>query len=112
MVGDGAVGKTSAILSYMVNKIPEDYQPTVADSFSVDVTVDKENFTLEIFDTAGQEDFDRYLQFSLFILPKCTMVFRIRKQNIPVDTAVFLVCFSTVSQNSLENVKVCVKDLR
>lgn len=63
MVGDGAVGKTSAILSYMVNKIPEDYQPTVADSFSVDITVDKENFTLEIFDTAGQEDFDRYNSF-------------------------------------------------
>eukprot|EP00092_Neocalanus_flemingeri_P025605 GFUD01027760.1.p1 GENE.GFUD01027760.1~~GFUD01027760.1.p1 ORF type:complete len:194 (-),score=61.30 GFUD01027760.1:60-641(-) len=88
VVGDGAVGKTAMMMSYMTSKIPTDYQPTVVDTFSVNITVEEEEYTLEIFDTAGQEDFDR-----------------IRSQSFP-DTDVFLVCFSTISKVTLENVKI------
>ena len=59
VVGDGAVGKTAMMMSYMTSKIPTEYQPTVVDTFSVTIMVDNEEYILEIFDTAGQEDFDR-----------------------------------------------------
>ena len=59
VVGDGAVGKTAMMMSYMTSKIPVEYQPTVVDTFSVTVNVETEEYTLDIYDTAGQEDFDR-----------------------------------------------------
>ncbi len=53
-----------------------------------------EPYTLGLFDTAGQEDYDR-----------------LRPLSYP-QTDVFLVCFSVVSPSSYENVKekVCVCD--
>ena len=50
-----------------------------------------EPYTLGLFDTAGQEDYDR-----------------LRPLSYP-QTDVFLVCFSVVSPSSFENVKEKVK---
>ena len=50
-----------------------------------------EPYTLGLFDTAGQEDYDR-----------------LRPLSYP-QTDVFLVCFSVVSPSSLENVKEKVR---
>eukprot|EP00092_Neocalanus_flemingeri_P015465 GFUD01016742.1.p2 GENE.GFUD01016742.1~~GFUD01016742.1.p2 ORF type:complete len:201 (-),score=78.80 GFUD01016742.1:33-614(-) len=87
VVGDGAVGKTAMMMSFMTSKIPTDYQPTVVDTFSVDITVEGEEYTLDIFDTAGQDEFNR-----------------IRSQSF-AGTNVFLACFSTVSKVTLDNVQ-------
>lgn len=48
-----------------------------------------EPYTLGLFDTAGQEDYDR-----------------LRPLSYP-QTDVFLICFSVNSPASFENVKVC-----
>ena len=60
LVGDGAVGKTCLLLSYAQDKLPDEYVPTVFDSYSVTVPMGEDNIELNMFDTAGQEDYDKW----------------------------------------------------
>jgi len=55
--------------------------------YAVTLNVDHRPYLLALFDTAGQEDYDR-----------------LRVLSYP-HTSVFLVCFSVVSPASLENVE-------
>ncbi|EGV91402.1 Rho-related GTP-binding protein RhoV [Cricetulus griseus] len=54
LVGDGAVGKSSLIVSYTCNGYPARYRPTALDTFSVQVLVDGSPVRIELWDTAGQ----------------------------------------------------------
>lgn len=93
-VGDGAVGKTCLLISYTEKHFPEQYVPTVFNNTTKDVTLKPDGkevkeelkVCVDMWDTAGQEDFDRIRFLS----------YR--------GTDVFLICFSVVEPSSFENV--------
>jgi small GTP-binding protein len=86
VVGDGALGKTSLLLSYTTNAFPAEYLPTVFDNYSACVMIKNQQINLQLWDTAGQECYAK-----------------LRHLSYP-QTDVFIICFSLVAPNSLQNV--------
>jgi small GTP-binding protein len=81
-----AVGKTCLLIAYANNRFPEDYIPTVFDNYVVNLTAGDQTIELGLWDTAGQEEYDRLRPLSY------------------ANANVFLVCFSVVNPVSFENV--------
>lgn len=86
IVGDGAVGKTSMLISYTKGEFPETHVPTIFDNYVGKVMFGNEEIILELLDTAGQEDFDR-----------------IRLLSYP-GADVIICCYSVNSRTTLANV--------
>jgi hypothetical protein len=87
-VGDDAVGKTCLLISYTIpmNDFSEDYEPTVFYNHSANTVVDGRPVSLNLWDTAGQEEYDR-----------------LRHLSYP-DADVYLLAFSIINPASYENV--------
>merc|ERR1712088_1028266 len=86
IVGDGACGKTCLLIVFSKDEFPEVYVPTVFENYIADIEVEQKQVELALWDTAGQEDYDR-----------------LRPLSYP-DTDVILMCFAIDSPDSLENI--------
>ncbi|KAK5580689.1 hypothetical protein RB653_000712 [Dictyostelium firmibasis] len=90
VVGDGTVGKTTLLLSYITQAFITEYTPTVFDNFSAIEEVDDGKLVnVILWDTAGQDD---YAQIRTTCYTNCRY-------------DVFLLCFSVVNRDSFDNVK-------
>ncbi|XP_015273134.1 PREDICTED: rho-related GTP-binding protein RhoF [Gekko japonicus] len=88
VVGDGGCGKTSLLLVYAKGAFPEEYAPSVFEKYTCSITVGKKEVLLHLYDTAGQEDYDRLRPLSY--------------QN----TSVVLVCYDVMNPTSFDNVLI------
>ncbi|EDW07060.1 uncharacterized protein LOC6584083 [Drosophila mojavensis] len=87
LVGDGAVGKTNLILSYLENRFNPEHVPTASDIYNVEVNVNESPVHLTLCDTAGQDTLDP-----------------LRELSYP-DSDVFLLCFSVVKPETFGAIK-------
>lgn len=86
VIGDGACGKTSLLLAYKDKTFNADYVPTVFETSITSVPVEDRLVELALWDTAGQEDYDR-----------------LRPLSYP-DTDVLLLCFAIDKPDSKDNI--------
>lgn len=86
IVGDGACGKTCLLTVFSKDRFPDVYIPTIFESSVANIEVDGNQVELALWDTAGQEDYDR-----------------LRPLSYP-DTDVIVMCFSIDSPDSLHNI--------
>ena len=86
IVGDGCCGKTCLLTVLATDRFPSFYIPTVFETNVTDIHIDGKEVEMALWDTAGQDDYDR-----------------LRPLSYP-DTDVILMCFSIEDPDSLYNV--------
>ncbi|KAJ6008191.1 hypothetical protein N7540_012167 [Penicillium herquei] len=91
IVGDPCSGKTALVQRWVDNtwpdlNQPQKFYPTVCDDYQLDYTIDGDKFEIALFDTAGDEAYDR-----------------LRPLAYP-DTNGIVLCFSIDSYDSVDNI--------
>jgi len=87
VVGDGAVGKTSMLIAFAKKTFPVTYVPTVFENYTAQIEHNDKKVLLHLWDTAGQEDYDR-----------------LRPLSYP-GSDIVLLCFSLVTESSFDSVR-------
>ena len=89
-IGDGSTGKTSLLIKLTQNTFPRDYVPTVFDNYAAQMSIPikgkQRSFNLNLWDTAGQQEYDT-----------------LRPLSYP-GTDIFLLFFSIDEPDSFENI--------
>lgn len=104
-LGDGGIGKTCLLLTYMDKHFPDTLVPTskiisllelvlfnlcylVVDEYKIPIQI-QNNFLveLELVDTAGSEDFEEFRKLSL------------------INASAFMFCYSLINSRSLINIE-------
>ncbi|XP_057674491.1 rho-related GTP-binding protein RhoF [Corythoichthys intestinalis] len=88
VVGDGGCGKTSLLMVYAKDYFPEKYAPTVFEKYSTSVVLKGKEVKLNVYDTAGQEDYDRLRPLSY------------------QEAHLILLCFDVTNPTSFDNVTI------
>ncbi|XP_076019975.1 rho-related GTP-binding protein RhoF [Genypterus blacodes] len=88
IVGDGGCGKTSLLMVYAKGDFPEKYAPSVFEKYVTTISMGRKEIQLNLYDTAGQDDYDRLRPLSY------------------QDADLVLVCFDVTNPTSFENVAI------
>ncbi|XP_062410205.1 rho-related GTP-binding protein RhoF [Sardina pilchardus] len=88
IVGDGGCGKTSLLMVYAKGDFPEKYAPSVFEKYVTTVSLGGKEIQLNLYDTAGQEDYDRLRPLSY------------------QDADMVLVCYDVMNPTSYDNVLI------
>ncbi|XP_074546039.1 rho-related GTP-binding protein RhoF isoform X1 [Halichoeres trimaculatus] len=88
IVGDGGCGKTSLLMVYAKGDFPEKYAPSVFEKYNTTISLGGKEIKLNLYDTAGQEDYDRLRPLSY------------------QEADLVLVCFDVTNPTSFENVMI------
>ncbi|XP_059400419.1 rho-related GTP-binding protein RhoF-like [Carassius carassius] len=88
IVGDGGCGKTSLLMVYAKGDFPEKYAPSVFDKYVTTVSYGGKDIQLNLYDTAGQEDYDRLRPLSY------------QEANLVV------ICYDVTNPTSFDNVTI------
>ncbi|KAE8292454.1 Rho-related GTP-binding protein RhoF Rho family GTPase Rif Rho in filopodia Precursor [Larimichthys crocea] len=86
IVGDRGCGKTSLLTVYTTGAFPEEYVPSVFDKSVVNTRYRGQHLQLHLYDTAGQEDYDRLRPLSYY------------------NVNVVLICYDVMCPSSFDNV--------
>ncbi|KIJ18043.1 hypothetical protein PAXINDRAFT_161593 [Paxillus involutus ATCC 200175] len=87
IVGDGACGKTSLLCSFALGEFPKEYV-TIFENYVAEIRLDGKPVQLALWDTAGQEEYERLRPLSYS------------------KSHVILIAFAIDTPDSLENVSV------
>lgn len=87
LIGEGNTGKSSMLHRLMSKDFTKSYRPTIFEHFEKDILIKNKPITLEIWDTAGQEDYDRLMPL-----------------NYP-NTEILIICFSIANMETYKRVK-------
>ncbi|XP_050409006.1 ras-like GTP-binding protein Rho1 [Patella vulgata] len=85
IVGDVGCGKTCLLIVFVKNEFPEERIP-VLENYVLDIFVDNQHVEMSLWDTAGQEEYDRLRPLSYY------------------NSDVVLMCFSLDNEASFYNV--------
>ncbi|KAI1900747.1 hypothetical protein AGOR_G00053070 [Albula goreensis] len=88
IVGDGGCGKTSLLMVYAKGDFPEKYAPSVFEKYITTVKYGNREIILNLYDTAGQEDYDRLRPLSY------------QSANL------VLICYDVTNPTSYDNVMI------
>ncbi|GAA5908272.1 hypothetical protein JCM5296_000504 [Sporobolomyces johnsonii] len=88
IVGDGACGKTSLLSVFSLGEFPSEYEPTIFENYVAEIRLDGKPVQLALWDTAGQEEYERLRPLSYS------------------KSHVILIAFALDTPDSLENVSV------
>jgi cell division control protein 42 len=93
LVGDPSVGKSWLITTYITNKNPEGYVPTLFNNFNKVVKVGEKRYNLTLWDTAGHDEYNKLRSLSL------------------QETDVFLICYAVNNIVSFNNTRKWIEEL-
>ena len=95
IVGDSSVGKSNLLMKFAYNKFTDDYQATVGVEFAAkNIKIEQEIFRVQVWDTAGQENF-RSITRAYYKNSVCAMI-----------------VYDITNKKSFENVQRWIEDIR
>jgi len=82
VVGDGGCGKTCLLIVYAQNRFPEAYIPTVFENYVTNRQFEGKIIEIALWDTAGQEEYDRLRPLSY---PESHVILIVFSVDFPVS---------------------------
>ena len=61
VIGKGVVGKSSLTYRFINYKLPQGHDPTIEDRYKTTTTINNQSYSIEILDTAGEDDYQNMM---------------------------------------------------